>query len=80
MTNEGTCSWADFAEAVLAGTDCAVKRCTSAEYKAAHPESADRPAFSSLKNQHLEEAIGNEMRPWRVALADYLQNLPELEG
>ena len=80
VTNEGTCSWADFAEAVLAGTDCAVKRCTSAEYKAAHPESADRPAFSSLKNQHLEEAIGNEMRPWRVALADYLQNLPELEG
>ena len=79
VTNEGTCSWADFAEAVLAATDCTVKRCTSAEYKAAHPGSADRPAFSSLKNQHLEETIGNEMRSWRDALDDYLENLPRLQ-
>lgn len=80
VTNEGTCSWADFAEAVLADTDCSVNRCTSAEYKAAHPESADRPAFSSLKNAHLESTIGNEMRPWQEALESYLRNLPALEG
>ncbi len=80
VTNEGTCSWADFAEAVLVDADCTVKRCTSTEYKVAHPESADRPAFSSLRNKHLEETIGNEMRSWQVALADYLKNLPELEG
>lgn len=78
VTNEGTCSWADFAEAVLDGTGCVVKRCTSAEYKAAHPESADRPAFSSLRNKHLEDTVGNEMRPWREALAMYMQNLPQL--
>lgn len=78
VTNEGTCSWADFAEAVLKDTDCTVKRCTSAEYKAAHPESADRPMYSSLQNKHLEDTIGNEMRPWREALATYLKNLPEL--
>lgn len=79
VTNEGTCSWADFAEAVLADTGCAVRRCTSQEYKAAHPESADRPAFSSLRNKHLEDTIGNEMRPWQEALASYLTNLPELK-
>lgn len=79
VTNEGTCSWADFATAVLADTDCTVKRCTSAEYKAAHPESADRPAFSSLRNKHLEDTVGNEMRPWRDALAAYLSNLPQLQ-
>lgn len=79
VTNEGTCSWADFAEAVLDGTGCVVKRCTSAEYKAAHPESADRPAFSSLRNKRLEDTIGNEMRPWQEALASYLTNLPGLK-
>ena len=80
VTNEGTCSWADFAEVVLGGSDCAVKRCTSAEYKATHPESAARPAFSSLRNKHLEDTMGNQMRLWQDALSAYLKNLPTLEG
>ena len=73
-TNEGTCSWADFAEAVLADTPCAVKRCTTEEYRAAHPESAPRPAFSSLSNDHLMATFGNEMRTWQDALASYKAN------
>ncbi len=82
ITNEGTCSWADFAEAIMqeAGTGCAVKRCTSAEYKQMNPASADRPAFSSLANAHLASTIGNEMRPWHVALKTYLKNYNELAG
>lgn len=81
-TNKGTCSWADFAQAIMqgAGLDCTVQRCTSAEYKRAHPESADRPAFSSLRNKHLEDTIGDEMRPWRDALAAYFCNYEELNG
>lgn len=73
-TNEGTCSWADLTEATfeLAGADCRVRRCTTAEWQASHPESAARPAFSSLKNAKLEAGIGNHMRPWREALAAYL--------
>ena len=73
-TNEGTCSWADFAQAAfeLAGVDCTVRRCSSADWKRMNPASADRPAYSSLKNAHLEATIGNEMRPWREALAEYL--------
>lgn len=77
-TNEGTCSWADFAEAILSETDCKVIRCTSEEYKEAHSESADRPAFSSLRNKRLEDTIGNEMRPWKDALDSYLQRIDEL--
>ena len=79
-TNEGTCSWFDFACAVVdgAGIPCEKERLTSAEYKARFPKSADRPAYSSLRNQRLEDTIGNEMRPWREALGTYLQNLPEL--
>ncbi|MDO4806747.1 MAG: dTDP-4-dehydrorhamnose reductase [Coriobacteriales bacterium] len=74
-TNEGICSWADLAQATfeLAGVSCKVKRCSSAEWKRLNPQSADRPAFSALKNERLQTTIGNTMRPWRVALAEYLQ-------
>ena len=79
-TNEGTCSWADFAQAIMEGIglDCQVVRCSSAQYKAMNPASADRPAFSSLENWHLAQTVGNEMRPWQDALASYLSALPQL--
>ena len=72
--NKGTCSWADFAQAIMqeAGLDCVVARCTSQEYKEAHPESASRPAYSSLVNGHLAATIGDTMRPWRDALRSYM--------
>ena len=79
-TNEGTCSWADFAEAIMEGfgLNCKVNRCTSEEYKEMNPASADRPHFSSLRNQHLADTVGNEFRPWREALATYVANFAEL--
>ncbi len=81
-TNNGTCSWADFASAIMKGSGlaCEVIPVTSKQYKQANPQSADRPAFSSLKNAHLEATVGDEMRLWQVALDDYLKRLPELEG
>lgn len=80
VTNEGICSWADFASAIMqkAHTRCRVERCSSKEYKLLHPESADRPHFSSLKNKHLEDSIGNEMRNWQDALGNYLDNFDAL--
>ena len=74
-TNEGTCSWADFTEAIfeLSGADCRVRRCTSEDWKRMNPQSADRPAYSSLENAKLKATIGNEMRPWREALEEYLR-------
>lgn len=79
-TNEGECSWFDFASAVVdaAGIPCEKEALTSAEYKKRFPASADRPAFSGLDNKHLRETVGNEMRPWREALATYMENLEEL--
>ena len=73
-TNEGTCSWADLAEEAfrIVGSPCRVERCSSARWKEINPAAANRPAFSSLANRHLEETIGNHMRPWRTALRDYL--------
>lgn len=79
-TNNGTCSWFDFACAVvdLAGIPCEKEPLTSVEYKQRFPQSADRPHFSSLKNAHLEATIGDEMRPWEEAVKTYMERLPEL--
>lgn len=81
-TNEGTCSWYDFAQAIMALSkiDCEVLACSSDEYARTHPGTAKRPMYSSLRNKHLEDTIGNEMRPWPIALETFLMNLPELEG
>lgn len=81
-TNNGTCSWADFAQAIMEGAhlDCTVVYSTSEEYAVANPASAKRPAYSSLRNKHLEDTIGDEMRPWQQALTAYFKNLPDLEG
>lgn len=75
-TNEGTCSWADFAAAIMQefGTGCRVEPCTSEQYKQMVPGSADRPHYSSLRNAHLEAGIGNGMRPWQDALHTYAAN------
>lgn len=80
-TNEGTCSWADFAKAIMGsfGLACNVIPISSREYREKNPGSAERPAFSSLSNDHLSRTIGNEMRPWREALDAYAKHLSELE-
>ena len=79
-TNDGTCSWFDFASAAvdLAGVPCEKEPLTSDEYKERFPNSADRPAYSSLDNAHLRATVGDDMRPWREALATYMDNLEEL--
>lgn len=82
ITNNGTCSWADFAKTIMRdfNLDCKVIPVTSEQYKMANPQSANRPAFSSLSNAHLASTIGDEMRTWQDAFASYVSNLDELEG
>lgn len=79
-TNNGACSWADFARAVMEGSRlaCAVVPVTSRQYKQDNPASAERPRYSGLRNARLEATIGDEMRPWEEALACYLRNQPIL--
>lgn len=81
-TNEGVASWYEFACAAVdaAGIACEKEPLTSAEYKRRFPLSADRPRYSALENRHLAETVGNRMRPWREALATYMDNLTRLEG
>lgn len=81
-TNEGTCSWADFASEImrLSHLQCRVVPVTSEQYKQANPASADRPHYSALANDRLASTVGNEMRPWKEALSVYIDRLPVLEG
>jgi dTDP-4-dehydrorhamnose reductase len=80
-TNGGSCSWFEFACAVLdaTGIPCEREAITSDEYHRRFPTSAKRPAYSLLRNQRLEDGIGNEMRQWREALSSFLEHLEELQ-
>lgn len=66
-TGNGTpCTWYDFAREILqlANVDVEINPCTTEEY----PRPAPRPAYSALDNMMLRATIGDEMRPWPVAL------------
>ncbi len=81
ITNKGTCSWFDFTQAILHEAQLDPKMvlpCTSEEYRQANPNSAHRPQYSSLDNAHLRATIGDEMRSWQDALANYMSNYDEL--
>jgi len=59
ITNDGICSWFEFARAIIPN----VVPCSTAEY----PRKAKRPAYSVLANTKT-----TQMRPWKEALNSYL--------
>jgi dTDP-4-dehydrorhamnose reductase len=71
VTNEGQCTWHAFARAIfeIEGIRADLHPVTSAE----HGARARRPRYSVLENARLKTAGLNRMRPWRDALADYLE-------
>lgn len=71
-TNEGYCSWADFAEEImkLSGSDCAVNRISSEEYVCA----AARPKNSRLSKASLDRAGLERLPNWHDALKRYFDN------
>ena len=77
-TNNGTCSWYDFAcEFVnLAGFPCRILPCTTEEF----PRPAKRPAYSSLDNMMLRCTVGDEMRSWQNAIAAYMEHYNNDKG
>ena len=75
FTNEGVCSWYDFALAIrhLSGLDaaCRVKPCRSSEF----PAKVQRPAFSVLDKAAIKKAFGIEIPHWESALRDCIAAL-----
>jgi dTDP-4-dehydrorhamnose reductase len=71
ITNQGQCSWYEFAVEVfnLTGLTPDFGPTSSAKYGAA----AQRPAYSVLANTRLRDLGVAQPRHWREALADYLR-------
>lgn len=79
-TNEGECSWYDFAVKIAEYSKLGnvVTPCTTEEYNTKFNVPTKRPEYSSLRNLALECTVGNEMRDWEIALKEYISNLEKL--
>ncbi len=66
FTNEGVCSWYDFACAImkLSGLKCHVNPITTAEY----PTRATRPSYSVLSKQSIKQDFNITINHWQEAL------------
>ena len=76
-TNEGTCSWAEFASYIFekAKRNVKVNPVTTSEYKKLVPSQADRPLNSRMSKTSLDEAGFNRLPSWKDAVDRYLKEL-----
>ena len=73
FTDEGVCSWYDFATEIMAmsGLKCNVHPIPTSAY----PTRAKRPSYSVLDKSKIKEVFGVEIPHWRKSLQDCLQKL-----
>ena len=78
-TNEGICSWAQFAKEIfkIAGKDIIVHPVTTEEYRKSNPNQADRPLNSRMSKDKIEAAGFARLPKWQDALKRYLAELQE---
>ncbi len=74
-SNEGECSWYEFAKAIIkySGINATIEPCTTAEF----PRPAHRPKYSVLENFNLKLLNLNEFRQWDVSLKEFLNRFKE---
>jgi len=72
ITANGACSWFEFAREIfaIAGVKADLSPTTSAAFKSP----ARRPAYSVLDNARLRALGLDDLKDWRAALQEYLQN------
>jgi dTDP-4-dehydrorhamnose reductase len=70
-TNEGVCSWYDFAQSIFEMTnmDCNVQPITTAQY----PTAAKRPQYSVMSKFKIKEVFGIEIPYWKESLEECLE-------
>lgn len=76
-TNEGFCSWADFAKAIFEATHMNVKvnPVSSEEYRKLAPNQAERPLNSRMSKDSLIKAGFKPLPTWQDALNRYINEL-----
>ena len=77
FTNEGVCSWYDFAHAIMkiAGLSCKVHPIESKNY----PTKATRPFYSVLNKEKIKSDFKLDIPHWRDALIEVLNDMKEVE-
>lgn len=73
------CTWADFAEAIFAGSRLPTRPKVARIPTSAYPTPARRPANSALDCSAIRAAYGIEQPDWRTGLADVLRELETSE-
>lgn len=73
FSNEGVCSWYDFALAVMAQSDldCAVLPIESKDY----PTPAHRPFYSVLNKAKIKHDFGIKINNWAISLAECVEKM-----
>jgi len=71
LTNDGECSWFEFAQATFDITGIAVNMEPSTTVTG--ERRATRPAYSALASERLAEVDVPQLQPWRDALEQYLR-------
>ena len=77
FSNEGVCSWYDFAHAIAAEaghTQCTIEPCHSSEY----PSKVERPAYSVLDKSKIKATFGVRIPHWTESLKVCMKNLKNL--
>lgn len=74
FSNEGVCSWFDFAKTIAeycGNTDCDIVPCRSSEY----PSPVTRPSYSVLDKTRIKTVFGVEVPYWTEALKRCISNM-----
>lgn len=76
-TNEGICSWAEFASEIFKQADLNIKinPISTAEYIKQRPSQALRPLNSRLSKKSLDDAKFQRLPEWKDALSRYLKEI-----
>ena len=76
-TNEGLCSWYEFAVEIFkqAGMDVKVTPVSTAEYTAAYPGQAKRPMNSRISKEKLSDNGFERLPSWQDAVGRYLKEI-----
>ena len=76
-TNEGICSWAEFASYIFekAHRNVKINPITTSEYKKLVPSQADRPLNSRMSKASLDKAGFSHLPSWKDAADRYLKEL-----
>jgi len=74
-TDDGQCTWFEFAQAIVAhtGAACRVEPCTSAQF----PSPAVRPSYSVLDLSRTRQLVP-DITPWQECLAGVMRRLEPL--